>query len=370
MRTMKTRNSLANAARCPIYCILPPHILDAIASKGTPAQREAALGTLSFDHTIRSLRMARSMAVALPRTGPALQSPGAIANPRPHRSIFNARNAESLPGTPVRAEGAPASGDPAVDEAYDALGATFDFYWQVFERNSIDGKGLPLDATVHYGQNYDNAYWDGERMVFGDGDQQIFNRFTVAVDVIGHELTHGVTAAECNLHYLNQAGALNESISDVFGALVKQRGSNLTADKADWLIGQGLFTASVKGSALRSMKAPGTAYDDPVLGKDPQPGHMRDYVNTMRDNGGVHINSGIPNKAFYLAAVAMGGHAWDGVGRIWYATLKDPALPTTASFRTFARRTAANAGQIFGEGSSAQKAVANAWAEVGISTRA
>jgi Zn-dependent metalloprotease len=362
MRTIQTRY--------PIHCILPPHILDAIATKGSAAQRKAALGTLSVDHMIRSLRMARFMAAAFPRTGPTLQSPGAIANPAPHRSIFTAKHEESLPGTLVRAEGASASGDSAVDEAYDGLGATFSFYWDVFERNSIDGRGLPLSATVHYGQDYDNAYWDGERMVFGDGDQQIFNRFTAALDVIGHELTHGVTASECNLQYLNQAGALNESISDVFGSLVTQRAQKLAADKADWLIGKGLFTANVKGVALRSMKAPGTAYDDPVLGKDPQPGHMRDYVNTMRDNGGVHINSGIPNKAFYLAATSIGGNAWEGAGRVWYATVRDPALLPTASFKSFAQRTFVNAGQLFGEGSSQQKAIARAWEEVGVHTAA
>ena len=217
----------------------------------------------------------------------------------------------------VRREGDAPTGDVAVDEAYDGLGATFALFWEAYQRNSIDDAGMPLDATVHYDQDYDNAFWDGTQMVFGDGDGELFNRFTISLDVIGHELTHGVTEKESGLAYFNQSGALNESISDVFGSLVKQRLLGQTADQADWLIGAELLTAKVNGVALRSMKAPGTAYDDPVLGKDPQPGHMNDFVRTNQDNGGVHINSGIPNRAFYLAATAIGGKAWDQAGQIW-----------------------------------------------------
>ncbi len=107
-------------------------------------------------------------------------------------------------------------------------------------------------------------------------------------------------------------------MSDVFGSLVKQYQLQQTAGEADWLIGQGLLTENVKGIALRSMKAPGTAYDDPVLGKDPQPAHMKDYVNTVSDNGGVHINSGIPNHAFYVVATELGG--FGGKKRVRFGT--------------------------------------------------
>jgi Thermolysin metallopeptidase, alpha-helical domain/Thermolysin metallopeptidase, catalytic domain len=203
-------------------------------------------------------------------------------------------------------------------------------------------------------------------MVFGDGDGTYFNRFTIAIDVIGHELTHGVTAHQANLAYHDQPGALNESISDVFGSLVKQysHSPQQTADQADWLIGAGLFTPAVHGVALRSMKAPGTAYDDPHLGKDPQPSHMSHYVTTTSDNGGVHINSGIPNHAFCLAAVALGGYAWEKAGMIWYATLCDTRLSSTAQFQDFANLTADNAGRLFGD--VEQQAVINAWEQVGI----
>ncbi len=128
--------------------------------------------------------------------------------------------------------------------------------------------------------------------------------------MVGHELAHGVTESEAGLIYYQQSGALNESLSDVFGSLVKQFHLQQTADKADWLIGAGLLAEGIKGQGLRSMSAPGTAYDDPLLGKDPQPASMKDYIQTKEDNGGVHLNSGIPNRAFYLAATALGGFAW------------------------------------------------------------
>lgn len=234
----------------------------------------------------------------------------------------------------------------------------------MFGRNSIDGNGMDLKATVHYGNKYNNAFWNGAQMVFGDGDGVIFNRFTIAIDVEGHELTHGVTGATAGLEYHDQPGALNESISDVFGSMVKQRFKGQSAAQADWLIGQGLLAAGINGVALRSMKAPGTAYDDPKLGKDPQPDHMSHYVNTTSDNGGVHINSGIPNKAFFLVAVGLGGNSWDRAGPIWYKTLTDLRLTATASFLDFATLTADNANSLYGSG--ARDVVVQAWHDVGI----
>jgi Zn-dependent metalloprotease len=230
---------------------------------------------------------------------------------------------------------------------------------------------MRLDSTVHYRQGYDNAFWDGEQMVYGDGDEnlppaeRLFNRFTIAIDIIGHELTHGVTQFEAKLQYFQQPGALNESMSDVFGSLVKQYQLQQLAGEADWIIGAGLLTENVNGVGIRSMKAPGTAYDDPVLGKDPQPGHMRDYVNTINDNGGVHINSGIPNRAFYITAVELGGFAWDKAGQIWYVTLRDK-LTATSKFQDCANMTYQTAAELFGAGSIEQQAVKKGWAEVGI----
>jgi Zn-dependent metalloprotease len=215
------------------------------------------------------------------------------------RTIYSADYKSNLPGRVVRQEGELPTSDAAIDEAYDGAGLTYDLYWDIYQRNSIDGVGMHLDSTVHYQKGYDNAFWDGKQMVYGDGDedlpptQRLFNRFTIALDIISHELTHDVTQHTGNLNYWGQPGALNESFSDVFGSLVKQRKLGHQAKDADWIIGQGLFTENVNGAGIRSMKAPGTAYDDPVLGKDPQPAHMDNYVN-----------SGLEHRAIFLSLQA------------------------------------------------------------------
>lgn len=345
--------------RNPIFCLIPPYMLDQIARNGDKAQRDCALRTRAKDSTFRSLRM-----LAIPATGQAHLALAMGAGKR--RSIYSAEGTDTLPGTLIRSEGQPASGDAAVDEAYDGLGATFDFFEEVFDRNSIDDAGLALDATVHFGQSYNNAFWNSAQMVFGDGDQQLFNRFTIALDVIGHELAHGVTEDEAKLMYFNQSGALNESLSDVFGSLIKQYALKQTAQDADWLIGKGLFTQKIKGVALRSMKAPGSAFDDELLGKDPQPGHMDDFVHTYDDNGGVHINSGIPNHAFYQVATVIGGFAWERAGRIWYDALRDPRLRPNSGFLRFARITYDIAGRLYGVNKDEHHAVKEGWAAVGI----
>ena len=173
---------------------------------------------------------------------------------------------------------------------------------------------MPLRGVVHFGERYPNAFWDGQRMVFGDGDGEVLGVMTGSLDVIGHELGHGVTETEAGLEYFGQSGAMNESLSDVWGSLVKQYKNHQDAASADWLIGSEVWTPTIAGDALRSMKAPGTAYDDPLVGKDPQPADMENYVETIQDNGGVHINSGIPNHAFYLAATEIGGYRVGGLG--------------------------------------------------------
>ena len=218
---------------------------------------------------------------------------------------------------------------------------------------------------MHYGQDYDNAFWDGDQMVFGDGDGVVFGRFTASLDVIGHELAHGVTQYTSGLVYRGQPGALNEHVSDVFGVLVVQRERGQRADEADWLVGADLLLPGVDGVALRSMRDPGTAYDDPRLGRDPQPAHMDDFVVTAADYGGVHINSGIPNRAFVLAATAIGGFAWERAGRIWVDTITGN-IAADCDFATFAGLTERAAASRFGDGSREHEAVVEAWRAVGV----
>ncbi|HEX6443755.1 MAG TPA: M4 family metallopeptidase [Streptosporangiales bacterium] len=332
------------------YCaIVPPYLLDTLSRSDDAHLAGIARRTLELDAAHRQAR-----------TGGGQQAAGAEK-----RSVYDAQHGTTVPGTLVRSEGQAAVGDDDVDRAYDHLGDTWTFYSQVYQRDSVDGKGLALLASVHYDQNYDNAFWNGDQMIFGDGDGTLFQSFTIPLDVTAHELTHGVTQYTANLDYQGQAGALNESVSDVFGSLVKQYVNKQTADQADWLIGAGLFEPGVQGKALRSMAAPGTAYDDPRLGKDPQPATMDGYVDTTDDNGGVHTNSGIPNHAFYLAATAIGGNAWEKAGLVWYRTLTSGSLPSTADFATFANATVSAAGDV---GQDVADAVRQAWTDVKVLT--
>lgn len=340
------------------HSIVPPYLLRRLAESAEPRVADVAQRTLS---TNRSLWQGRGAVAATPARSSAV-----VVEAGPRREISTANNTESLPGTLVRQEGDPATGDVAADEAYDGFGATWELFHDAYGRDSIDGAGMLLPGTVHYGEGYDNAFWDGSRMVFGDGDGQIFGRFTASLEVIGHELTHGVTERTAGLVYSGQPGALNEHISDVFGSLVKQRRLGQDAAAADWLIGADLLLPGVAGVAIRSMIAPGTAYDDPRLGKDPQPDHMDRFVTTTDDNGGVHINSGIPNRAFALAARAIGGEAWRAAGQVWYDVLTGGALGDRADFARFAALTVEAAVARFGDGSPEHTAIADGWRQVGL----
>lgn len=235
------------------------------------------------------------------------------------RKIYDAQNKQTLPGKQARFEGDAATGDSIVDNAYEFHGGVKKFLLDIAKRNSIDDNGMALVGTVHYGRKYNNAFWNGRQMTYGDGDGDLFNTFVID-DVVGHEMAHGVTEKTSGLEYYGQSGALNEHFSDVVGVLCRQYRLGLTADKDSWLIGPGLWSAKVNGRALRDMINPGSAYDDSRVGKDPQPAHMKDLYTGWSDNQGVHINSGIPNKAFALFARAVGGKAWERPFAVWYAT--------------------------------------------------
>jgi Zn-dependent metalloprotease len=337
-------------ATCRIAnCIVPSRVLEHMLEHKSREVRHAALETLLLSERARERRTV---------VGRMLLPGGGL-----NRTIYDAGQGYTLPGTPARRESDSASTDQAVNQAFDGLGTTYRFFREVLDRDSIDDNGMRLDGTVHYGSSYMNAFWDGSQMVFGDGDGEFFRGFTASLDVIAHELTHGVTEFTAGLIYHNQPGALNESFSDVFGALVKQFHCNQAADEASWLIGDDIVGPQFPGKALRSMSEPGTAFDG-----DEQPGHM-DHYRSLPDTragdwGGVHINSGIPNRAFYLLAMELGGHAWEPAGNIWYHTLR--SLHSTASFNDCANMSTQIAGQLYGTDSREQAAVRNAWAMVGI----
>lgn len=334
----------------PLHCILPPRILHKLARTGEQNVRAAALATLELDH---KFRLARAESAA--RRGGRSARPVTFSRigGQANRTIYDQQHETvQTPGKVVRREGQRPTPDKAVNQAYDGLGATYNYYWSQFQRDSIDGQGLPLLGLVHYSTNYDNAFWDNAgHMFFGDGDGRLLTETTAGIDVIGHELTHGVTQHEANLVYSGQSGALNESISDVFGIQVKQMALGQNVEQSDWLIGEDIVGPELR-PALRSMKQPGSANPH-----DDQPPDMDGYV----DGGDVHTNSGIPNRAFYVVATTLGGNSWDAAGPIWYATLSDPQLSSSASFADFGRLTVVQAQRRYGSTSKEVDAVRAGW---------
>lgn len=297
--------------------------------------------------------------------------------------IYNCSRTETLPGVSygsnleeIEKKEFNGKQDLAAIEAYKGAVETNAFFQEIFNRQGIDNKNMDTISSVHYGFNYNNAFWTGKQMVYGDGDGEVFERFTKSIDVIAHELTHGITQYAAGLKYEEQPGALNEAMSDIFATMIKQRilGQTVTDESTDWLIGKGLFTKKMGGDniALRSLKDPGTAYNVPgTLGKDPQVGNMHDYislgnekVSEDNDYGWVHLNSGIINKAFYKASMAYGGFSWGPIGKIWYQALLD-SHPNT-SFEEFAKKTiklASSKESGYGIGSREYRALSIGWRE-------
>lgn len=349
-------STCSDGVRRPPHCIVPPDLLARIAREGeTEEIRAAALRGLQLDS---SFRLARAETAARSR-GPVSRITFGRQGGRPLRAVYDQQHQKiQTMGTRARSEGDPATGDPAVDEVYDGLGTTYDFYWRVFQVDSVDGQGHELKAGVRFDEMWSNAFWDGSGMFFGDGDGVSFVRMT-GLSVVAHEYSHGITQflAE-ELSYSGQSGALNESISDVMASLVMQFRLSQKATDADWLIGADCVGAALK-PALRSLKAPGTA--NPF---DNQPADMNHYVVTTRDNGGVHVNSGIPNRAFFVVADALGGFAWEAPGAIWFAALRDRRLAADADFRQFADITLRHAREMYGPNSDEAHAVRNGWEAV------
>jgi Zn-dependent metalloprotease len=280
------------------------------------------------------------------------------------REVYDGERKAALPGKLARKEGDAPTGDAAIDEAYDGARDVYQLYFDEYGRDSLDGQGMKLIQTVHHRKDYNNAFWNGHQMAYGDGDGHIFRKFT-ELSIIGHEMSHGVVQFSGGLLYQGQSGALNESFADVFGTLTVQRQLGQEVHESDWLIGKGILGPSIHGVALRSMKAPGTAYSDALLGQDPQPYHMDFFVNTNSDHGGVHINSGIPNHAFYLFAQYMGGKAWETPGKIWYQTMQRINNPI-ATFAQWAAQTVDVAIGLHGAGSIEVLFLKRAWKLVGL----
>ena len=340
----------------PVCCSVPTHLLERLAQAIDPGVSRRALDALGFSRRARALRAE----LAARPTLPTLPSPTGGR----YREVYDVRHGSprALPGRLVRSERERPVRDRSVNEAYLNAGYTYAFYRSVFGRNSLDGRGMVLRSSVHLSHKLNNAFWDGSQMVYGDGDGAIFVNLARPLEVVAHELTHGIIAHTSGLVYHGEAGALNESFADVMGSLVKQWRQRQPARRADWLIGRQMMGPAVRARALRTLTGAKAFENDPLLGTDPQPKRYRDRIRIPDADIAAHLNSGIPNHAFYLVATRLGGYAWVRAGAIWYEAMT--TLPSRSNFATAATRTIAIARRRFG--SRVAAVVKRAWEDVGV----
>ena len=336
--------------------IVPKDVLDRFAKdkKLSEATRKSFADTSGYEAVWRKLRAAHNVAT---KAGIATMGLSKAMAPAPKVTVYDCANTTSLPGAPVANPGS--SADPTAKRTFDVTTEVAKFYKAAFGRNSIDNAGMTLLSNIHYSTLYNNAFWDGSQMTYGDGDGQIFIDFTQSNDVVAHELTHGVTQYTAGFNYTNEAGGLNEGMSDAFGSMFRQWQADQDAGAADWLIGGGIMgpDALARGfTCLRDMAKPGDAH---CLA--PQPFHYRDYRPGMDP----HESSGIPNFAFYTAAMTLGGKSWEKLGKVWYAALTGLPSPNMR-FATFARRTRRAARRLYGSEPAVYAAVNAGWNAVGI----
>ncbi|KRF32436.1 M4 family metallopeptidase [Nocardioides sp. Soil805] len=357
MRTRSTSRAVTPRIRC---AFVPPYVEAALADN-------AAVSSVDDAQLDLSEAARRRRAEAITRDTGAGTTPSLAPPPTgsARREVYDSGGSTNQRVTLVRPEGGPETKDSDVINAYDSAGVVRSFFRQMLNRDSIDNRALDLVLNVHYGAQYNNAFWDGDEMTFGDGDGVIFSGFARSLDVVGHELAHGVTQYASGLVYQGESGALNEHFSDVFGTAITQWSAGERPEDADWLIGDEIMAPDLYGEALRSMRNPGTAYDNPILGKDPQPARYADRYTGTADNGGVHINSGIPNRVFYRVATELGDTVV--TARMWYHALH--FLPPTATFAQAAVQVAESARVLVKAGiveKGAAQVVRGAWREVGV----
>ena len=309
---------------------VPPYVIESLARRAEPELRSRARNTAQQAKLSRDRRSQRSIGMHALLAGATSASAAAVMAPpgaSAGRAVYDCQHQWVQRVQLVRGEGDPATADTDVGLVYDFAGDVRAYYKAQLNRDSIDNLKMNLVLNVHFGTGFMNAFWDGDEMTFGDGDGTIFTSLARSLDVTAHELAHGVTQFTANLDYYSQSGALNEHFSDVMGSAITQAVEKQDAGNADWLIGDEIMGPTLFGEALRSMKAPGSAYNNALMGHDPQPAHMSDYYAGPADNQGVHINSGIPNRAFYLVASDIGTLK---ATKVWYHALQN--LWATANF--------------------------------------
>lgn len=278
--------------------------------------------------------------------------------PRPHVALFDCKQTLSLPGTPVTQPGS--SADDTVKRTYLETLQVTAFLREVFARNSVDGAGMTLVSSVHYGKKFNNAMWNGLQMIYGDGDNELFNDFTLGRDVIGHELAHGLTQYSLNLDYDNEPGGLNESLSDCFGCMFSQWRAGQDAASADWLIGKDIIGKTMLERGFTCLRDMGQPDGKHCLA--PQPVHYTELSPGMDP----HYTSGPPNLAFFTACRYAGGYSWQSIGKVWYQVMTQSGQTPRMSMQEFATQARKAAVALFGAGSTVDAAVDAGWRKVGL----
>jgi Zn-dependent metalloprotease len=340
----------------PCTCfIIPPDVLKKLASDRNLSDRAraAARNTATVSTEMRKLR---EQALAVTVAASAAARPTRALAKAPEITVYDCKHHQTLPGALVAKPGT--SKDATAKRTFKETTAVAEFYRAVFKRNSVDDAGMTLLSSVHYGVDYDNAMWNGTQMVYGDGDNALFVDFTLGNDVIGHELTHGVTQHSLQLGYSGDAGGLNESLSDCFGSMFRQWQAKQDSASADWLIGSDILgpDAKKKGyTCLRNMADPA---DKQCIA--PQPVKYSQITKGMDP----HYSSGPPNLAFCLACKGVGGKSWETVGQVWYRAMTGFGPSPKMTMKAFAARTRELAGSMFDK--QVAGAVDKAWKGVGL----
>jgi Zn-dependent metalloprotease len=340
--------------------IIPQDVLKRLSKDKSfsEEQRTNFADTAKIDVELRKLRdQANKLTRVAGLTGMMSAAPSAVAA-APSVVVFDCNHTQTLPGSQVINPGA--SPDPTAKRTFGETTLVAAFFAQVFGRNSIDNGGMTLVSSIHYGVNYNNAFWNGSQMTYGDGDGSIFVDFTKGDDVMAHELMHGVTQHTLQLNYSDEAGGLNESMSDCFGSMFRQWSANQTVSKADWLIGKNIMgpTAISQGfTCLRDMAKP-----DAKHCLAPQPTKFSQVKPGMDP----HLSSGPPNLAFYTACKKLGGNSWDKIGHVWYKSVAGFGPTPNLKMKAFANRTRAVATQLNPGTPAVFNAVDAGWKKVGL----
>ena len=337
--------------------IIPRDVLHRIAEDASFADvaRKAAADTARLSTEIRRLR---DQALALTSLAGLVGESIAEVAASPAVTVYDCKHRHTLPGVPVHNPAG--STDATAARTFSETSGVAKFYKQVFNRNSIDNAGMTMMSSIHYGVRFNNAMWNGSQMLYGDGDGSIFVDFTKGNDVIGHELTHGVTQYSLQLVYADDAGGLNESLSDCFGSMFRQWEAHQDAGKADWLIGSDIVgpAAKTKGySCLRDMGDPGASH---CLA--PQPTKYSQVTPGMDP----HYSSGPPNLAFCTACKKLGGMSWERIGQVWYRAVTGFGPSPNMKMTEFANRTRQLATQLYGNEPAVLAAVDSGWKLVGL----